>query len=276
MDCPLTPTPSTLRFAPVYKLAKLVPRLLLLHPAGRGENKPAFTLAEILVTLGVIGIIAAMTLPMLARNYQWFIRQQQFKKAYAALNIAVQKTQIDLGEGVRCYNFSSEKYDRVMTDCKYFYFELSKNLSVLKTCERTPWEKGCFATNMKDPKAVYIDTQGGSDASDRLEAKKYFENSCPGFGQATINKYATVYLVNSGYSLMPYYEGQVPIFIMDINGVQNPNKWGHDIFVFEFYKLRPADSVFTVRPSNRCHIVDKGGYYATTFMEYLYGQNAEL
>ena len=34
-NCPL-PLPSTLRFAPVYKLAKLVPRLLLLHPAGRG------------------------------------------------------------------------------------------------------------------------------------------------------------------------------------------------------------------------------------------------
>lgn len=32
--------------------------------------KPAFTLAEVLITLGVIGIVAAMTLPTLIANYK--------------------------------------------------------------------------------------------------------------------------------------------------------------------------------------------------------------
>ena len=52
--------------------------------------KKAFTLAEVLITLGIVGIVAALTIPMLAKNYQFYIRQQQFKKAYAALNIASQ------------------------------------------------------------------------------------------------------------------------------------------------------------------------------------------
>ena len=32
--------------------------------------KKAFTLAEVLITLGIIGIVAAMTIPTLITNYQ--------------------------------------------------------------------------------------------------------------------------------------------------------------------------------------------------------------
>lgn len=67
-----------------------------------------------------------------------------------------------------------------------------------------------------------------------------------------------------------------PIFLLDINGLQGPNKWGHDIFVFQFEKAKQYDSVFTIKPSSICHPLDFGGYYAKHFMEYLYGQNAEL
>ena len=34
------------------------------------SRKIAFTLAEVLITLGIIGVIAAMTLPSLITNYQ--------------------------------------------------------------------------------------------------------------------------------------------------------------------------------------------------------------
>lgn len=34
------------------------------------KNNHAFTLAEVLITLGVIGIVAAMTLPVLIGKYQ--------------------------------------------------------------------------------------------------------------------------------------------------------------------------------------------------------------
>ena len=33
-------------------------------------NKQGFTLAEVLITLGIIGIVAAMTIPTLVANYQ--------------------------------------------------------------------------------------------------------------------------------------------------------------------------------------------------------------
>ena len=41
------------------------------HVATCGNNrKVAFTLAEVLITLGIIGVVAAMTMPSLIQNYQ--------------------------------------------------------------------------------------------------------------------------------------------------------------------------------------------------------------
>ena len=38
--------------------------------ASSSGNRPGFTLAEVLITLGIIGVVAAMTLPGLVQNYQ--------------------------------------------------------------------------------------------------------------------------------------------------------------------------------------------------------------
>lgn len=46
----------------------------------------AFTLAEVLITLGVIGIIASMTLPSLVNNIRNNVLQNQLKKTYSELN----------------------------------------------------------------------------------------------------------------------------------------------------------------------------------------------
>ena len=44
----------------------------------------AFTLAEVLVTLGIIGVVAAMTLPALVQNYKEKATVTQLKKVYSA------------------------------------------------------------------------------------------------------------------------------------------------------------------------------------------------
>lgn len=45
----------------------------------------AFTLAEVLITLGIIGVVAAMTIPSLVTKYQKKVLETQFKKAYSVL-----------------------------------------------------------------------------------------------------------------------------------------------------------------------------------------------
>ena len=52
-------------------------------------RRAAFTLAEVLITLGIIGFVAAMTMPVLINNYQKHALKNQFKVAYSLLNQAL-------------------------------------------------------------------------------------------------------------------------------------------------------------------------------------------
>ena len=54
-----------------------------------GKNKKGFTLAEVLITLGIIGVVAAMTIPNLMTNIQGARTRTQFKKAISTLNQAI-------------------------------------------------------------------------------------------------------------------------------------------------------------------------------------------
>ncbi len=49
------------------------------------NKKTAFTLAELLVTLGVLGSVAALTLPTIAYNYRGKVLEQQFRSTYSEI-----------------------------------------------------------------------------------------------------------------------------------------------------------------------------------------------
>ena len=53
------------------------------------HNLQAFTLAEVLITLGIIGIVAAITLPALMTKVEKNILKQQFKKTFSTYNFNV-------------------------------------------------------------------------------------------------------------------------------------------------------------------------------------------
>ena len=48
--------------------------------------KNGFTLAEVLITLGIIGIVAAMTMPTLIENYQKKVLETQYKSTVSVLS----------------------------------------------------------------------------------------------------------------------------------------------------------------------------------------------
>ena len=51
--------------------------------------KKAFTLAEVLITLVIIGIIAAITIPIVHQNQEKRALYSQFMKTYSTLNQAM-------------------------------------------------------------------------------------------------------------------------------------------------------------------------------------------
>ena len=60
--------------------------------------KRGFTLAEVLITLGIIGIVAAMTMPTLIGNYQKNVTVNRLKKNYATISQMFTKAINDYGD----------------------------------------------------------------------------------------------------------------------------------------------------------------------------------
>jgi len=61
------------------------------------EKRAAFTLAEVLITLAIIGVVAAMTIPTLISNYNKKIVETRLLKFYSNMNNAIRLSEIDQG-----------------------------------------------------------------------------------------------------------------------------------------------------------------------------------
>lgn len=85
--------------------------------------KKAFTLAEVLITLGIIGIVAAMTIPALITSYQQNVYLTQFKEVYSQLSQAYTNAAKDYGtadtwtSAQNAYNYL-KPYFNISVDCQ--------------------------------------------------------------------------------------------------------------------------------------------------------------
>ena len=57
-----------------------------------------FTLAEVLITLGIIGVVAAMTMPVLIGSYRKSVTATKLEKFYSIMNQAIKLAEVDNGE----------------------------------------------------------------------------------------------------------------------------------------------------------------------------------
>ena len=73
------------------------------HPSRFTRRKAAFTLAEVLITLGIIGIVAAMTLPALIQKNNNRVVETRLQKFYSAFNQAILMAEKDYGDKTYWY-----------------------------------------------------------------------------------------------------------------------------------------------------------------------------
>ncbi len=73
-------------------------------------KRNAFTLAEVLITLGIIGVVAALTIPTLFENYQKKQTVSKLQKAISVLNQAYKLSFDDLGEPDSALDLGAEEY----------------------------------------------------------------------------------------------------------------------------------------------------------------------
>lgn len=74
-------------------------------------KKQAFTLAEVLITLGIIGIVAAMTLPGLIQNYQKKVTVNRLKAAYTVMINTFERAKADFGPGYEDWQGTTNNKD---------------------------------------------------------------------------------------------------------------------------------------------------------------------
>lgn len=177
------------------------------------EYVTAFTLAEVLITLGIIGIIAAMTIPNLIKEYQKESTITQLKETYAILNNALNAAKVDNG--------------------------IDANLWYVSTASEGA-ASGYFATNYIIP---YVKTNGGeicgtSDSSQCqhtvLRADKlgtYAISSSDRYSFVLANgAIVSVWVGNLNGSTISACRVQI---YFDINGKKSPNIAGRDAFLVE-------------------------------------------
>ncbi len=177
----------------------------------------AFTLAEVLITLAIIGVVAALTIPSVVQNYQKHQTVIRLKKAYSALANTTSLAIVNEGPigGWEIEDGKSEDFAN-----KYLipYLKVSKNCGI-KT------QNDCkFAYNYLDNSGPY--THGSNVArfylTDGVLIGVIAQN---GESENALQKTARI--------------------IIDINGDKKPNMVGKDIFYFTYYIFyRTPDSNF--------------------------------
>lgn len=162
------------------------------------KNK-GFTLAEVLITLGIIGVVAALTLTSLISKYKEKATVTLVKENYSIFSQALKMVTIDYPD------FESLK------DSQAIFDEISKHIKKVKSCEI---KKGCMSE-------TYTKLDGGT-----ISPWDNFGNIKTG-----VLANGTTFWILSRLEDTNKYNGQIGF---DINGNKKPNKLGVDFFHFSF------------------------------------------
>ena len=157
----------------------------------------AFTLAEVLVTLGIIGVVASLTLPTLIHKHRNKVMETQFKTAYSLIIRATY--QMYMEHEADFFNYSNYK-QRIP-----FYYKVVGKI-----------DDGAIFKKLK----MYTSNNYAYNYSEFASASKQF----------------SMFLLSNGMSLSLTYSTAKTcniILKVDTNGpYKGPNRYGYDLFVF--------------------------------------------
>lgn len=211
-------------------------------------KKLAFTLVEILITLGIIGVVAALTMPTLIANYRQQVAVAKLKKMYSTLSQAMLFTIQEEGD----YS-SLDVKDHDSESVKNWYKSaLKPHLKITKECFD---EVGCWTSDKVKYLDGYVSAYGA----------KGFGTNVVVFN--TIDGYSVTLDGISGTDILGVHRtsGQDGLAVyVDINGQKLPNVVGKDIFAFVFIPERGLVPAGKDKTNNEvkqeCSKNDKGLY----------------
>ena len=175
-----------------------------------------FTLAEVLITLGVIGVVSALTMPNLIKKYQKYVIAKQLKSTYSLISQSIQMSQANIEDPNWVINIKNKK---------------KSEYSVLQQID--DFEK-YITGNLKKTKVYgYI-----NPVKYKFPTYKNMNNQlvAPTTGTGTI--FYTLELVNGSFVFINIVGNSNGITItpphiyIDVNGKKGPNIYEKDLFFF--------------------------------------------
>lgn len=200
----------------------------------RHKKEQAFTLAETLITLGIIGVVAALVIPPLVTEYQKNVTVEGYKKAYSTLQNAVKLSTVDNG-AVESWDFPSTALNTTQA-ITFFNKYLKPYLSISSSCETAT--KGCWS---------------------KTQAINGNDSVLTGLTHSYIIKY--ILTDGADLSILNYGQGSnkgVQEIFVDINGFKPPNIMGKDVFGFI---LAQKSGSYNAGDGNLIANISSGGIY---------------
>ena len=174
--------------------------------------KRGFTLAEVLITLGIIGIVAAMTMPALIQKQIEKDVVVSLKKNYSVLNQSFLVAYNNFGETDNWFEANTTSYDILK--------KLTTNLDVIELKNNGPENKYKMINGNNIPLTDY------AEAKLKDGSIIYLQNSSPNCtGNKTWEGTGNKHLKNICSSIY-----------VDVNGYKGPNKLAIDMFGFYLTK----------------------------------------
>ncbi|MBR1754813.1 type II secretion system protein, partial [bacterium] len=163
-----------------------------------------FTLAEVLITLGIIGVVAALTIPTLMQKTNEKELISGAKKAYNMLSNAYALAQAEHGSPTSWNPVG----DASPGEADWYYGSqyLLENLKVIKSYGNTNNVPNCFANSY-----AHASSSTESELFDNADWDVY-----------SLSDGSCIALYNCSWDRSPVY--------IDINGNKGPNEQGKDLF----------------------------------------------
>lgn len=212
--------------------------------------RKAFTLAETLITLGIIGVVAAITLPGLIQNYRNKVLLTQAKKTYSVVANALVAYSNDLN--------TPNEY-ALMFDATQSLDDLRNGLAqqmqTLEVCSSSEVRSGKCGGNYN-----ILNPNTGTTYAGMIEGT----NSRIQAGRIILKDGSLIFIfkenASSGNCAFTYTDatGTTQLksnrcgrIYIDVNGMKGPNTYGLDVFEIEIYAKQ-------IIASDSLHVTDKG------------------
>ena len=192
------------------------------------HHKLAFTLVEVLSTLGIIGVVAAMTLPVLIQNHQKQTYVTGLKKGMSVVSNMLKKMQADeeasnigatkiFSEGL-CSFGASDCEKAGLGNSSVFESIIPNYLNVIKICKKD----NCPVRYNYIQRSSF-DSQAGM-----------FFSSCFALSLSYDDDITTGVYTSDGmiFYFLPFGAINQLGIAIDVNGDKAPNIVGRDLFVF--------------------------------------------